>query len=277
MVNQFHPPSLDEIAVAAGPDYTVEGHIKSGGQGSVFRASLRGEPVALKLFEPQAEPERLKRELQLLRDLKHPNLVAAVDSGVAVLRTVPVPFVSYVFVSGGDLSRPLQTGASLRVSELLRIGYEVACALEFLWQHRIVHRDVKPANVLVDEAGRYVLADVGFARHLDLNTITAADVALGTPCFMSPEQAAGTSSLTVRSDIFSLGVTLYALATHHLPWPSQAEVGRSVPPPASTYRDELPQDFDSIVARMLGPRAVTRPSKVSEELKQLMDSKDGEC
>jgi len=194
--------------------------VKSGGQGVVAKVILQGCLAALKVFTPESQA-RGSREIELLGSLKTSSIVPLVDFGDIHLRGQKCRFVITKFVEGIDLRSLLQNGGTLDEPECKQFLREVADALLELWKMRIVHRDIKPDNIIRGVDGRFILVDLGIAKGLDMPTITQLWV--GTPGYMSPEQAMGKRNLTVKADIFSLGVTAYELLTRAHPFCSSQE------------------------------------------------------
>jgi len=177
--------------------------------GTVYLAVDRkhGRRVAIKVLPPDVAaalgPERFLREIGIVARLSHPNILPLHDSGQAG------GLLYYVmpYVEGGSLRRRLD-GASLQVPEALAIGREVADALAHAHAHGVIHRDVKPDNILLHE-GQALLADFGVARAVGDGEITDSGLPLGTAAYASPEQAAGSRLVDQRSDVYSLGCVLW--------------------------------------------------------------------
>ena len=254
-------PTLDRLRAVLPPGVTVSGHLGGGGQGTVFRGTCDGANAAVKVFKTNADTRRVDREIDLLSQLACPYVVRLLRHFSATLDSDPARILAYELHEGGDLNQHLVPGAAaVSPAELIKIGTQVATAIDTLWSERIVHRDIKPANVVRAADGRYVLVDVGFARHLDRSDLTIGG-APGTQGFRSPEQARGRKALTIHSDVFSLGVTLYALASKAHPFG-----GRDLPAPVPvnmaplTARGDLSPGFVKIVEQMLDFTPAKRPT-----------------
>jgi len=206
----------------------------------------------------------------MLQTIDHPNLVK-IRTATTVNLGVDYPLVAYELLHGGDLRKYLDVAAPvLSQREILNIGADVASAIEILWLHRIVHRDVKPANVVDAGADRNVLVDVGFCRHIDRSNLTLVGQVAGTPGYMSREQAQGRRNLTIHSDIFSLGVTLYQLASKCHPFQgNQALVGVLKPLPLASHRPDLHPALTQLIDQMLLVVPAQRPSGLAFRLNQL--------
>lgn len=258
---------LDVLRAKLPADFSVSEYIKKGGQGSVFSGKFRDGPAALKLFLPDADPRRLKREIELLSSRMCPTLVSVLGTTEVEIDGTRCPLVAYELLPGGDLRSSCEPTADLfSENALRRVGADVMAALTWLWRERIVHRDVKPDNIVkrshnVDDG--FVLVDVAFARHVDRSCITLPGYAVGTRGYQSPEQATGRRNLTVRSDVFSLGVTLFELAAQRHPWSgNQHQIGIISPPALSSIRKDLSPEFCATVSRMLTTSVVARPALV---------------
>lgn len=256
---------LDAVRQALPPDFSATGFLKAGGQGSVFLGTYRGAAAALKLFRAGGEL-RLEREIQLLQVISCPNLVRILATAAIQVAADRLTLVAYEYHPNGDLEALLSTTSPpLAEAELARIGREVGTAVDALWAKRIVHRDVKPANIVRATDGRYVLVDVGVARHIDRSDLTGYGLAVGTPGYMSPEQASGRKSLTIRSDAFSLGLTLYELAAKRHPFGrDQRRILAGVPVPLlSTTRPDLSAPLCAGISQLLSQVPALRPSSLS--------------
>jgi predicted Ser/Thr protein kinase len=201
--------------------YQVLGAIGKGGMGEVFKAyqaDLRRN-VAIKtlLSGEQATPEfleRFQREARTAAKLSHPNIVPIYDIGAEG----KLHYIVMEYVEGRSLKQLLDE-KKLDPEKSLRIAYTVARALQFAHEQKIVHRDVKPANLIIDKQGRVKVLDFGLARSLDGKGLTASSVMVGTPYYMSPEQAFGApEELDHRTDLYSLGAVLYEMLTGRPPF-----------------------------------------------------------
>jgi serine/threonine-protein kinase len=213
--------------------------------------------VALKLLDAELGatlgPERFQREIHLAASLVHPHIVPVFDSGEVIGR------LWYVmpYLRGESLQARLQREGRLRVPDALRITREVAEALDYAHRQGVVHRDVKPANILLAD-GQALLADFGIARGATADQAhTATGLTLGTPAYMSPEQATGEAAVDGRSDVFSLGCVLYEMLAGALPFAGRTPLAaianrlRGPPRPIKQFRPELPSQVEQVLARAL--------------------------
>ena len=241
--------------------YRIEGEIGAGGMATVYLAQdLRHDrKVALKLLRPELSAvigaERFLAEIKLTANLQHPHILPLFDSGEAD------GFLFYVmpFVEGESLRSRLNREKQLPVPDAVRIATEVASALDYAHRHGVVHRDIKPENILIHD-GRAMVADFGIALAASKaggNRMTETGMSLGTPHYMSPEQAMGEREITARSDVYALGVVLYEMLTGDPPFSgstAQAIVARvltEAPRPILPQRHTIPPYVEAAVLTAL--------------------------
>jgi serine/threonine-protein kinase len=214
---------LSDLGTALSGRYTIERELGRGGMATVYLGYdvRHGRQVALKVLQPEIAaslgPERFLREIQIAARLSHPHILPLHDSGRAG------PFVFYVmpYVPGETLRARLTREGQLPVEDAVTIGREVAGALGYAHSHDVVHRDIKPENVLF-LGGHAVVVDFGIGRAIgsaEDDHITQPGITIGTPGYMSPEQASGSGSVDGRSDVYSLGCVLYEMLTGRRPDP----------------------------------------------------------
>lgn len=252
------------------PGYSLGGVIAAGGQGAVFRGTWRAVPVALKLFST-IDVERLRREVDLLSKSGCDYLVRLLDFFTVRLHGAVVPVAVYEFVDGPTVRQLIAQGSGRTgLRDVLRLGAHVGTAIDHLWTHRIVHRDVKPENIISCSDGRFVLVDVGFAQHLNLRTITAGGQP-GTNGYRSPEQCGGRRRLTIHSDVFSLGVTMFEYATGRHPWNrNQSIMGRMSAAPLSNLRPDFDSQTITVIHAMLQGVPARRPLDIGRRFSALL-------
>jgi DNA-binding response OmpR family regulator len=241
--------------------FHVEADLGEGGMGKVFRArdSRLEESVVLKVMRPSLSDDaavlrRFKREIRLARRITHPSVVRIFDFWEAG----PLKFVTMEALDGTDLRRELARRGAFPVPVALRVAAEVLEALEAAHAVGVLHRDVKPHNVLMLPTGKIKVLDFGIAQGLDGEAIDAAagDGLVGTPEYVSPEQILG-EPLDVRSDLYSTGVLLFELLTDRLPFraDSRAAVARlrlaQDAPPPSSLAAAVPPAVDELVGQLL--------------------------
>jgi serine/threonine protein kinase len=264
-MNEADKTLVTRLAGALGDAYTIEGEIGRGGMGVVYRArdERLKRRVAIKLLPPDLGfrddiRARFLREAETAARLLHPNIVPIYSVGES-----PDGLVYFVmgYVDGESVGDRLKRRGRLPAEEVRRILRETADALGAAHTIGIVHRDVKPDNVLLEGTrGRVMVTDFGIAKALQSGgpgTLTATGVAIGTPHFMSPEQAAGDKEIDGRSDIYSLGIVGYLMLTGELPFQAPTVPGilmKHIMEDAPMVRDkrsDCPEDLEAIVMRSL--------------------------
>jgi predicted Ser/Thr protein kinase len=240
-----------------------------GGMGVVWRArhETLQKDVAVKVLPPgfAHEPEavqRFLREAQAAARLEHPNVVQVLDAGSAQ----GTHFIVMQFVDGTDLQKVLKKKGKLAVADALAVTKRIALALGAAHKMGIVHRDIKPANILLTKQGRVMVADFGLARDLRSgSTLTGTQEVMGTPQYLSPEQARG-ESLDGRSDLYSLGATLYTLLSGRAPFSGTTPVSIAVkhasedqrPEPLRKIDAEIPAEIEALVEKMMSKKPADR-------------------
>jgi eukaryotic-like serine/threonine-protein kinase len=239
--------------------YELEELVGSGGMSSVFRArdTLLERPVALKVLhqhftEDDQYVERFRREARAVASLSHPNIVTILDRGEDEGRQ----FIVFELVEGQTLAEVLQEEGRLPVRRALEIAVQVAAGLAFAHEQGLVHRDVKPQNVILNGDGRAKVTDFGIARSLDVQGVTQSGAVLGTSNYIAPEQASG-RPVDRTTDVYSLGVVLFELLTGEVPFPGESFVAVAMqhvnepPPSVLEVRPDVPVRVARAVDRAL--------------------------
>jgi hypothetical protein len=256
--------------------FLLEAEAGVGGMGRVYRARdlQAGGPVAVKILSGSVGAdgaERFQREIDLVGALSHPNLVRYVAHGATADGH---PFLAMEWVEGETLSARLARGP-LPLEEALAVGLGVAAALAAAHRAGVVHRDVKPANVLLARDGQVKLVDLGIARRLeDAAGPTRTGIIVGSCLYMSPEQALGGRNIGTHSDVFSLGAVLYECASGQRAFGARdatAALAKILLDDPTPLRDvaSVPAELDALVARMLAKRPDQRPADGAEVLEAL--------
>ena len=252
---------LDQLKTDLPNRYQVEREIGRGGMATVFLAHdlKHDRAVALKVLHPDLAatlgPERFLREIKVAARLNHPHIVPLHDSGQAG------NLLYYVmpFVEGESLRARMTRAGTLPVEEAVEIARDVAAALDYAHRQQVVHRDIKPENVMMHE-GEAMVTDFGIAkavREAGTENITQTGVAIGTPAYMSPEQASGEREPDGRSDIYSLGCMVYEMLTGQAPFTgptAQAIITKRFlepPPSARAHRGTVPEDLDRALKKAM--------------------------
>ncbi len=218
--------------------YRLEARIGSGGMSTVYRA-LDGtlqRQVAIKLMNREItsdsdQLERFRREARAVAQLSHPHIVGVIDAGEDDGR----PYIVFEYVEGETLKDRIRRLGRLPIAEAVAYAIEIARALGAAHARHIVHRDVKPQNVLIDEEGRAKVTDFGIARMRDEEGLTADGRVLGTTDYVAPEQALG-QAVTGQSDLYSLGIVLYEMLTGEVPFKGESQVAVAM----KHVREQLP-------------------------------------
>ena len=267
------PTQLQTGQVFAGR-YEIVRTIGAGGMGVVYRAHDRelGEDVAIKTLhaelvgEDETAIQRLKAETRLARRISHRNVVRTHDFGVCD-RTC---YVTMEYVEGMTVRRLLDTRGHLGVSATLAIGAQLAEALEVAHGQGVVHRDIKPQNLLLDADGVLKVMDFGVARLVEHTTVlTQAGMVVGTPAYMSPEQLLA-EDVDGRSDLFAAGVVLYECLTGRLPFEAPSPISliakllHDEPEPPEALNPDVPPALSALVLRLLAKKAEERPRDAAE-------------
>jgi eukaryotic-like serine/threonine-protein kinase len=249
--------------------FTLEREIGSGGMSTVFlgRDEVLDRPVAIKVLKPDlGETDigaRFRREGRTAAKLSHPNIVQVYDAGEGEMDGRETSYIVMEYIPGGDLKALIDKKGALSGADLTSLS-GVAAGLAHAHERGVIHRDIKPHNILLDEYGRPKLADFGIARAFDATTATRTGSYLGTALYSSPEQLQG-HKITPKSDIYSLGVTLYHAATGQLPFTgSPIEVANQhvskEPTPPRGLNDAFSPALDALILYCLKKDPDLRPT-----------------
>jgi serine/threonine protein kinase len=257
--------------------YELEELVGSCGMSSVYRARDRmlERNVALKVLHEQfgVDPdyvERFRREARSVAQLAHPNVVTVIDRGEDGGRQ----FIVFELVDGESLKSLVTREGALPIRRALELGLQIASALAFAHQQGLVHRDVKPQNVLLDSAGRAKVTDFGIARSLTVQGLTQTGTVLGTSDYIAPEQAQG-EAVDERTDVYSLGIVLYELLTGDVPFRGENFVAvamqhvHQAPPAVIDRRPDVPLRLDAAVQRALAKDPAERFASMDELVAEL--------
>src|ERR1700760_2576247 len=259
--------------------YRLEARIASGGMSTVYRAldETLERQVAVKLMNREVssdsdELERFRREARAVAQLSHPHIVGVIDAGEDDSR----PYIVFEYVEGETLKERIRRVGPLPIPEAVAYAIEIARALGAAHARHIVHRDVKPQNVMIDEEGSAKVTDFGIARTLEEDGLTADGRVLGTTDYVSPEQALG-RRVTGQSDLYSLGVVLYEMLTGEVPFKGDNQVAvamkhvREEIPDVQVKRPEVSAALAAVVDTATAKRQQDRYANDAELIADLED------
>jgi eukaryotic-like serine/threonine-protein kinase len=257
--------------------YRLESKLGSGGMSTVYLAldEVLDRPVAIKLLhreisEEADQLERFRREARAAARLSHPNLVSVIDAGEDEGR----PYIVFEYIEGRTLKRRIQEDGGLPIDEAVAYAIEIGRGLTAAHARKLVHRDVKPQNVLIDPDGRAKVTDFGIARSLESEGLTATGRVLGTTDYVSPEQAMG-EDVDERSDVYSLGIVLYETLTGDVPFRAETQVGVAMKhvneplPDVQTKRPEASAALAAVIDRATTKDPRDRYATVAEMVRDL--------
>jgi predicted Zn-dependent protease/predicted Ser/Thr protein kinase len=262
--------------------YEILQLLGEGGMGAVYKARDRelDRLVALKVIRPElaSQPQilqRFKQELILARKITHRNVIRIYDLGVAD----GVRFITMQFVEGRDLSSLLEE-KRFTPHETVNILRQVCDALEAAHGEGVIHRDLKPHNIMLEPTGRVCVMDFGLARSVEASGLTHAGAIMGTPAYMSPEQAKGETA-DERSDLFSLGIIAYQMLTGKVPFKAETMLAslllrtQGPPPPPVTVDPQVPAGLSDIILKALATRPADRYQSAAALSQDMHDWQEG--
>ena len=260
-------------------EYTVESVLGIGGMGRVYRAnSADGTPVALKLVKvdlagDQIFRKRFDREVRIALRVTHPSVVPVIDAG----EHDGVPFLVQTLITSGTLEERLKAKGPLSLEDAVPLCLQVAGGLDAVYAAGLVHRDVKPANILLDEDGAAHITDFGLSKDLQGSVLTRPGQALGSMDYMAPEQIRG-DAVTAATDVYALGCVMFEALTGAPPFASRTGMHvlwahlQDEPPDLAEERPELPPAVVAVVRRALEKSPPKRPQTAGEFAKEFQEA-----
>ncbi len=249
-------------------DYIIQTLLGKGGMARVYRAldPNLDRTAAIKVIDPgvASDPEyarRFKREAQAVAKLNHPNIVSIYQFG----ETRGIYYMAMAFIDGSDLAHVINQrrhdGAMVSYDAVLRVAGQIGAALDYAHSQGVIHRDVKPGNILVTAQGRAILTDFGLVRDMAIPTLGEI---FGSPNYISPEQAVNSAKAVPQSDLYSLGVTLYELLAGRLPFEHEnpnelalMHIGTPAPP-LRQFNPSIPQGVETVIMQSIAKRVEDR-------------------
>ena len=274
----------DKLREELGAAFSLERELGRGGMAVVFLATELdlGRKVAIKVLPPELTfgggmVERFKREARTAATLDHPNIIP-------IYRVAPggkLFWYAMKYLEGESLSDVIQREGRLDLDRAAAIIHQVADALDYAHEHGVIHRDVKPANIMLDARGRVTVTDFGIAKAVQNASMTGSGSMIGTPYYMSPEQCSG-KKVTGQSDQYSLGVMAYQMLSGHLPFTGDSVFDivkqhcMDPPPPLSELRPDLPQPLIAVVEHALAKNPADRFASENEFAKAFSAAASGQ-
>src|SRR5256714_2323660 len=259
--------------------YRLDAQIGTGGMSTVYKAfdTVLERPVAIKLMHREIashsdQLERFRREARAVAQLNHPHIVTVIDAG----EDESTPYIVFEYVEGETLRERIRRCGRLAIPEAIAYAIEISRALGAAHERGIVHRDIKPQNVLIDPEGSAKVTDFGIARSLDEEGLTADGRVLGTTDYVSPEQALG-HPVTGQSDVYSLGIVLWEMLTGEVPFKGENQVAvamkhvREALPDVQARRPEVSSSLAAVIDRATAKHLERRYASVHELIADLED------
>lgn len=264
-------------------NYQIIEEIGRGGMGVVYKAlqiSLN-RVVALKVLPKQftADPEflsRFRREARAAAGLNHPNIIQIYE----IDQQSGVHYFVMEYIEGTNLKTLIESQGPLPLVQAVDIAWDSCKALDFAHERGVVHRDIKPHNILISQTGETKVFDFGIARAADSAGLTTTGTSIGTPQYMSPEQARGEKEMDGRADLYSLGIVLYEMLVGRVPFEGSTAVGtmyrhvNEVPEPPSKHKPNVPEELDRIVMKVLEKEKEKRYQSGEEMIRDLRLAKE---
>jgi len=272
LLTGFNPPLNISEVESLFPNLEFLEVIKPGNEGAVFKCYDKScyKDVILKIYGSNRSMRRTELEISKMQIATSPYLARLVSSGINTVRSLESYYLTTEFVNGYNLGDRLKNGEKLTNDEVTRLILNISHAIQALWDAKVVHSDIKPENIMCSNNGGFILIDLGVAKHLDAEPLTAVNVlCYGTEGYLAPEQYTGRKNLTLRADFYSLGITAWQSITGSHPFAyNQALMKQSVPPLPKGI--EASSELLSAITKLANPIAYRRPANWGEISKMLV-------
>ncbi|HTU16773.1 MAG TPA: serine/threonine-protein kinase [Gemmataceae bacterium] len=249
--------------------FTIDRELGSGAMGTVYRGryTKTGQLMAIKIMAPgigstnAAAADRFEREITVLKQLNHPNIVRFYGAGKHQRNR----YFAMEFIDGESLDKIMSRRGRMTWEEVAELGKQLCSALQHAHDQGIIHRDLKPSNIMMLSDGTLKLTDFGIAKDIDLDALTATNCTVGTAAYMSPEQCKGMSDLTLKSDLYSLGVLFYELVTGRKPFKADNAMDMFMQHVNGTFERpsrlvlDIPVWLDTLICQLLEKKPEQRP------------------
>ncbi|MCK5843402.1 MAG: serine/threonine protein kinase [Victivallales bacterium] len=267
-------------------DYVIQKRIGVGGMGEVYLSEQRSmmRSVALKvlnsdLYNDKTYLERFYREVRTLAQIEHPNVVKAIETGC----DNDICYFSMMYIAGEDMKERLDSTGKIPEMDALHVALNVADALRYVWEkHKIIHRDIKPANIILTDDGEVKLMDLGISKVVEKEEkspgLTLAGMMVGSPYYVSPEQAKAEKDIDFRADMYSLGASLYHMLTGQVPFDDESSMAiiadhlSTMPPDPRSIAPEVSEKSARIISIMMRKKKDDRYPSWNELIEKVEDA-----
>ncbi|AFQ46250.1 serine/threonine protein kinase [Desulfosporosinus meridiei] len=268
MISPFLPPLLEAEVISLFPNLKSVDSLKPGAEGAVFKAidNNSQREILLKIYGPDHQHRRTELEIAKLKEIDSPYLVTLYGSGKKVIRGLDCYYIITNFISGDNLQALLESGKKLSEQETIRLIHCISLAIEALWAVDVVHCDIKPENIILDTNGDFILIDLGLAKHLDADaeSLTEYGIIFGTKGYLAPEQFLGRKNLTLRADLYALGIVAYQCLAGYHPYNFRQDIMLNTPIPKFPQEVNIINTLEKVIYKLTELRAFKRPKGWTE-------------
>lgn len=271
MITGFEPNLTVEEVMPLFPELCFLDTLRPGSEGAVFKCSERvnNSEVLLKIYGANRVIRRTELEIEKMQIAQSPFLATLISNGKKTIRGAECYYLTTQFINGINLKDFMDRGNKLNSKQVEKMIIDISSAIQALWDASVVHSDIKPENIILSNEGDFVLIDLGVAKHLDAEQITAVTVlCYGTEGYLAPEQFKGRKNLTLRADFYALGITAWQMIVGMHPFGyNQMLMNQQLPalPGEVTIRKELAD----LICKLAHPQAYRRPVGLDNILKIL--------